>query len=230
MKLKLTLLFTLLITSSLFAQVDGEKKSTAIPAVENKDEKKEETPKPAPILITPNEKPSLTNTSKENISGIKIKSPTYKNPNKQFSMIDNSTLINPSTIFEKKWADEKKKREAESLTPEKLGDQFLGDFKITGEFINVICRDFGEEDGDLVRVIVNDDVYVARLELLNGFKSFKIPLVDGINKVDFYAINQGLVGYNTAEFQIFSDTETLIFTKSWHLSTNSKATLVFIKQ
>ena len=102
MKLKLTLLFTLLITSSLFAQVDGEKKSTAIPAVENKDEKKEETPKPAPILITPNEKPSLTNTSKENISGIKIKNPTYKNPNKQFSMIDNSTLINPSTIFEKK--------------------------------------------------------------------------------------------------------------------------------
>jgi len=230
MKLKLTLLFTLLITSSLFAQVDGEKKSTAIPAVENKDEKKEETPKPAPILITPSEKSSLTNTSKENISGIKIKSPTYKNPNKQFSMIDNSTLINPSTIFEKKWADEKKKLEAESITPEKIGDQFLGDFKVTGEFITVICRDFGEEDGDLVRVFVNDDIFIARLELTNGYKTFKIPLVNGINKVDFYAINIGYTGLNTAEFQIYSDKDILIFSKGWHLPTDIKATLVFVKE
>ena len=227
MKLKLTLLFTLLITSSLLAQVDGEKKSTAIPAVENKDEKKEETPKPAPILITPNEKPSLTNTSKENISGIKIKSPTYKNPNKQFSMIDNSTLINPSTIFEKKWENQRKEKE---IKPEYMSDQFLGDFKSNSTVANILCRDFEYPDGDRVRVYVNDDIFIGDLLLTEGYKSFKVPLVSGINKIVFEALNQGESGPNTAEFQVFDDNDVRISAQEWNLLTGVKATIIIVKE
>ena len=227
MKLKLTLLFTLLITSSLFAQVDGENKSTAIPAVENKDEKKEETPKPAPILITPSEKPSLTNTSKENISGIKIKSPTYKNPNKQFSMIDNSTLINPSTIFEKKWENQRKEKE---IKPEYMSDQFLGDFKSNSTVANILCRDFEYPDGDRVRVYVNDDIFIGDLLLTEGYKSFKVPLVSGINKIVFEALNQGESGPNTAEFQVFDDNDVRISAQEWNLLTGVKATIIIVKE
>jgi len=231
MKLKFAIFLFLCISLQVNAQIDNGQKSVPIPAEENKDEKKEITP--VHILIKPEEKPSLTN-KKDNISGIPIKNRvTMKPSEKEFSMMDKSDLIDPGKIYEEKWADEKRKKELEiyeNIPPELLGDQFLGDFKITGNMVKVICRDFGEEDGDLIKVLLNDKVIIARLVLTHGYKSFQIPLEQGINKIDFFALNQGALGFNTAEFQLFDETDMKISKNTWFLATAKKATLVLIKE
>ncbi len=231
MKLNFIIISFLLITFHSNAQVDSSNKSIPIPAAETKEEKKEIAP--APVLIKPEDKPSLT-TKKDNMSGIPIQNRvTMKPSEEEFSMMDKSNLIDPGKIFEDKWANEKRKQQLEiyeNIPPELLGDQFLGDFKIKGDVANVICRDFGEEDGDLIKVLLNDEVVIARLVLTNGFKSFKIPLVEGINKIDFLALNQGTVGFNTAEFQLFDENEMGISKNNWYLATGKKATLILIKE
>ena len=233
MKFNLIIGLFLLTVVPALAQETTTGKSIPIPAEEPKEEKSDPKPTPLPIEIKPEGKPSLT-AKKENISGIPIKNRvTMKPSEKEFSMMEKSTLLDPGQIYEEKWANEKRKKQLEiydNIPPELLGDQFLGDFKTKSGYANVVCRDFGQEDGDLIRVLLNDKVVVAQLVLTNGYKSFNIPLVPGINKIDFYAINQGSVGFNTAEFQLYDDSEKLISRNNWYLATDKKATLIMIKE
>ncbi len=218
-------------TFSVLGQVDSSNKSIAIPAVESPEEKKDSVQ--APISIKPIGNPSLSAT-KDNLSGIPIKNRvTMKPSEKEFSMMEKSTLLDPGTIYEEKWAEEKRKKQLEmydNIPPELLGDQFLGDFRTKSGFANVVCRDFGEQDGDFIQVLLNDKVVIERLVLTNAYKSFKIQLVDGINKIDFLALNQGSLGFNTAEFQLYDDTESAISKNNWFLATSKKATLILVKE
>ena len=234
MKLKFTLFTLLFFALHMAAQIDSSNKSIPIPAEEKKDEKSE--PAPKPIEIKPEDKdnkPSLTN-KKDNFSGIPIQNRvTMKPSEKEFNMMEKSTLLDPGQIYEEKWADEKRKKQLEmyeGIPKEMLGDQFLGDFKIKGNIAQIVCRDFGEEDGDLIRVLLNDKIVIAQIALTNGYKTFKLPLEQGINKIDFFAINQGSVGFNTAEFQLFDESEQGISRNNWYLATGKKATLVPIKE
>lgn len=217
----------------LMAQVDSAPKSIPIPAEETKEETKGKAPVLFPLIIEPEEKPSLS-SKKETISGIPVKNKvTMKPSEKEFSMMEKSELLDPGQIYEEKWANEERKRKLEiydDIPPELLGDQFLGEFRTRSQFTNVICRDFGEEDGDIIKVLLNDEVIITRLVLTNGFKSFKIPLVQGINKIDFYAINQGSLGFNTAEFQLFDENEHQMSKNKWFLATDKKATLIIVRE
>lgn len=232
--MNLKILIVLLLSTSLpiMAQVDRSEKSIPIPAQEKKDDKKDSVAV-TPILIKPEQRPSLT-VPKENYSGIPVKNKvTMKPSEKEFSMMEKSTLLDPGQIFEEKWANEKRKKQLEiydNIPPELLGDQFLGEFRTSSQFTNVICRDFGEQDGDLIMVLLNDKVVITKLALTNGFKSFNLPLVDGINKIDFHALNQGSLGFNTAEFQLFDDKEKQMSRNQWFLATDKKATLIIVKE
>ncbi len=231
MRLNFFIILFCLTALPILAQDERSGKSIPIPAEEKKEEKKD--PVPFPIVVKPEEKPSLT-TKKENISGIPVKNKvTMKPSEKEFSMMEKSTLLDPGQIFEEKWADEKRKKQLElyeDIPPELLGDQFLGEFRTSSKFANVICRDFGEEDGDFIKVLLNDQVVIAKIVLTNGYKSFDIPLVDGINKIDFYALNQGSLGFNTAEFQLYDDSKKQMSQNKWFLATDKKATLIIVRQ
>jgi hypothetical protein len=211
----------------LFAQVkDGEQKSVPIPAEKSEKGQKDSISKP--IKIEPKPQPSLSVTKNDNVEGTNIKKQfTIKNKKEEFSMFDNSTLINPGQIFEKKWNS---KAIEQGFKPETMEDQFLGNFTMVGENANIICRDFEYPDGDRVRVFVNDEVFVPDLLLTSGYKSFKVPLVKGINKIDFYALNQGESGPNTAEFQVYDDNGVLVSSKQWNLLTGVKATIIVVKE
>ena len=69
-------------------------------------------------------------------------------------------------------------------------DQFLGDFKSKAKFVNVVYRDHGYTDGDIIQVLVNDDIIHSRVYLTNGYKGFKLDLQPGFNKIDFLALIQ----------------------------------------
>ena len=108
-------------------------------------------------------------------------------------------------------------------------NQYLGDYKSNAEFVKISYRDFGEVDGDLIKILVNDKVVAQQVFLDNEFKGIQLGLEKGFNKIDFFALNQGSVGPNTAEFRVYDDKGALVSTNQWNLATGFKATIILVK-
>ncbi|HEU4497239.1 MAG TPA: hypothetical protein VFR70_09330 [Flavobacterium sp.] len=121
------------------------------------------------------------------------------------------------------------KQGGESSVAEK-GNQYFGDFKNNGDFVNIKFRDFGLADGDLIKISVNDAIVVSSVMLSNDFRVLDLPLKAGFNKIDFEALNQGYSGPNTAEFHVFDDKGKLIAANQWNLATGFKATVIIVKE
>lgn len=218
-------LVLLAFSQSIEAQIDSQKKSGAIPAIESKKDSAD-TPN-----LTPS-KPLENNTFNDfNVPQV---SKNLSLPKKQFSMFPDEVFGNPGELYVKQV---NKNIENLKLTPEEVEqrngsttDQFLGDFKSNATFVNVIYRDHGYTDGDIIQVLVNDDIIHPRVYLTGGYKGFKLNLQKGFNKIDFLALNQGESGPNTAEFQVIDDTGFIVSHNQWNLATGVKATIIVVKE
>jgi hypothetical protein len=226
MKLYFSFFILFLFSLSAFSQIDNRKKSISIPAVESKKDSAD-TKK---IL------PSNPLNSKTNINTLNVpKVSTNLNfPKKEFSMFPQEQFGNPGEHYVKQI---NKNIEDIKLTPKEIEqrngsttDQFLGDFKSGAKFVNVVYRDHGYTDGDVIQVLVNDDIIHARVYLTGGYKGFNLDLQKGINKIDFLALNQGESGPNTAEFQVVDDQGNLVSHNQWNLATGVKATIIIVKE
>jgi len=109
-------------------------------------------------------------------------------------------------------------------------DQNLGEVITSASTVNIVCRDHEYVDGDRIQVRVNDDIVRAEIRLYGTFQGFDLPLLPGINKIEFIALNQGSSGPNTAELHVYDDNDLLISAKEWNLLTGKKATFLVIKQ
>ncbi|WP_298238231.1 hypothetical protein [uncultured Algibacter sp.] len=216
-----TFLFLMLSAS---AQIDNKNKSISIPAVESKKDSA------TSISITPS-KPINSNTN--NLALPRV-SRNLELPKKEFSMFPKEEFGNPGELY----ADRiDKNLENLVIPPEEVErrngsttDQYFGDFRSNAEFVNVIYRDHGFTDGDVIQVRVNDDIIHARVYLTSGFKGFKLNLQKGFNKIDFLALNQGESGPNTAEFKVVDDQGMLVSHNQWNLATGVKATVIVVKE
>ena len=108
-------------------------------------------------------------------------------------------------------------------------DQFLGEIRNDGEYVNIILRDHEYPDGDLIKVQVNENVVMPAILLTEKAKGFKLDLKNGFNVVDFVALNQGSSGPNTAEIIVYDDQGKLVGTNRWNLATGVKATYIIYK-
>ena len=108
-------------------------------------------------------------------------------------------------------------------------DQFLGEIRNDGEYVNIVLRDHEYPDGDLIKVQVNEDVVMPAILLTEKAKGFKLQLKSGFNVVDFVALNQGSSGPNTAEIIVYDDQGKLVGTNRWNLATGVKATYIIYK-
>jgi len=222
MNFRFLILFLFLFSFQLQAQVDkSNKKSIRIPA--KKTNKKKDS-LPSDLKTKSKEKTGLD----KKISSVTLKKPDFdiSKPKEEFSMFDKNKLKSAGELFEKRW----KKESAKSGIIRTMGDQFLGEHKINAKYVNIVCRDFEYQDGDRVRIYVNEDVIVPNLLLTNAYKSFRVDLVKGINKIDFQALNQGESGPNTAELLVYDDLGNLVSSKEWNLLTGVKATIIFINE
>jgi hypothetical protein len=111
-----------------------------------------------------------------------------------------------------------------------LGDTYLGDFITVANQANILLRDFGQVDGDHVRVLVNDEEIVPIVMLKSQFYQLKLPLKEGFNKIQFVALNQGKLYPNTAELRIYDNLGTPLVVEHWNLSTGAKATLILVRE
>ncbi len=223
-------IFCCLFSVSVFSQIDASRESTSIPAV-----KSEEGSKGTSLLESkPIENKGLSNTNSDKINGLSVpKQNEMSDPNdKGFSMFSSETFGNPAELYTKQIKKHAQftKEEAGSRDNGSTTNQYLGDFKTGVSKVNVIYRDHQYPDGDRVRIFVNDDVVMSDVQLQSSFKGFQLDLVEGFNKIDFQALNQGDSGPNTAELQILDSTGNVIATGVWNLATGVKATLIVIKE
>ena len=96
--------------------------------------------------------------------------------------------------------------------------------------MQIVVRDHEYPDGDRIKILVNDQVVVANFLLVQQYRGVQLPLVEGFNKIDFVALNQGESGPNTAEVQIYNSQGQLQAANQWNLATGVKATYVIIKE
>ena len=111
-----------------------------------------------------------------------------------------------------------------------FGDQYLGDFKTGAKFIGIVARDHEYVDGDRVKIYVNGQVVEYNMLLSGSFKGINVDLVDGFNRLDFEALNQGSSGPNTAQVVVTDEAGKVLHNNRWNLSTGSKASLIVVKE
>ena len=168
---------------------------------------------PSPSVFKLNTTPEVTSSK----SILETNTLQFTNPN---------DFKNPGDIYKEKL--NRKSGEDESKMFRK--DQYLGDFRTKSAYVKISYRDFGEVDGDEIRVLVNDKEVVSRVFLEGSFKVLELGLEKGFNKIDFEALNQGYSGPNTAEFQVYDDKGQLVSANQWNLATGFKATIIIVKE
>lgn len=220
-------IFIIGFASKSFGQSEFNTKFKAIPPLNVKEKPKKETlPPPPPLdvpkIVTPNvfKDTNILNTKPktDNSFQMGVKS--------GFSMTPTNKFINPGD----KVVDRLNRKADNEDQIVYRRNQNLGDFKTKSLTAKVTYRDYGEVDGDEIRVLLNDKAIATGIMLDSDFQGFEITLVDGFNKIDFEALNQGRLGPNTAEFQVYDDKGTLISASQWNLGTGFKATIIITKE
>ena len=134
-------------------------------------------------------------------------------------------IKNSSELYEQRL----KKKEGE-IQDRFKSDTFLGQFSSSTKTIRIACRDHEAPDGDLVRVWLNDKVAINQILLDIDFKVIYLELNEGINKIEFEALNQGESGPNTAQFVIVNAKGVVVTSNKWNLTTGVKAKVIVVKE
>lgn len=140
-------------------------------------------------------------------------------PDRELLQAGHDLVIDPKVV---------EKREKGSN--EHFGDQYLGDFKTNAKFVGIVARDHEYVDGDRIKIFVNGEVAEYNLLLSGSFRGINLDLVEGFNRIEFEALNQGSSGPNTAQVVVTDDKGVVIHNNRWNLSTGSKASLIIIKE
>ena len=180
-------------------------------------------------LVSESKKSLLNLKKKENPYLKKLQDKEKKNffPDADIKQNNPERFINSNEFYLSRL--NKKESESNKNINKFKVDQFLGEIRNDGEYVNIILRDHEYPDGDLIKVEVNDKVVMPAILLTEKAKGFKLDLKSGFNVVDFVALNQGSSGPNTAEIIVYDDKGKLVGTNQWNLATGVKATYIIYK-
>lgn len=217
MKKGLFITFTLLISVSVFAQIDNNSGfGTPINAQESNNSLNEP--------LKTNSPRSLSNTNSFLNTNENKPKPLTTEEEKEFNMTTDHGLMTRKFDYKPSWLT----KDSE-INNEFAKGQLLGTFGTESKTIEILCRDHQYVDGDRVSIIVNGVVIVQNINLRAEFQSFLIDLKEGRNVIEFEALNQGTSGPNTAQFRVFDSNSKLITENVWNLLTGVKATMVVIQ-
>jgi hypothetical protein len=151
---------------------------------------------------------------------------TYKRPSTapKMSMRKTTDLTDPGIRFKGQ------KFFKDSAGPGFRSDTFLGEIRTGKVKLEMICRDHQFQDGDRVRVWLDDKVIIEQIYLTNAYQGFTINLKQGFNKLEIEALNQGSSGPNTAQFKVMDEAGKVLSENIWNLNAGVKATLIVIKE
>ena len=215
---KRTTFFSLLLVStSLFAQIETITPSVRFDLIE------QEFKSPEGYELPAIELPRIT----------KPKDPFYQNNFSSLGLeVPKELEISTDEGYEDLISDNAPKyfQMEKEIREEYYQDQHFGSINTTAKFVNVLYRDHEYVDGDRIRVIVNGDILQSNIYLTGTFRGFTLVLDKGINRIEFVALNQGSSGPNTAQFKVFDENEVLVSSNKWNLTTGGKAIVVIVKE
>lgn len=218
------------ISSKSYSQIEFSKKFKAIPLKNNAPKIKKTVPPETeiPPIYTPNV----------------FKSPEIKTPSSVLKIGEENTInmtpkndfINPGDVY----MDKMEKDLDKTLVKQGLKEdsRFLvkidvnfGEIRTKSKYFVIKFRDFGQIDGDLARASLNGVVTEQKLVMKENYQEFKIFFIEGINTFEIEALNRGLLGGNTAEFQMYDAEGKFIKSDFWaNWDTGVKGKFIIIKE
>lgn len=105
----------------------------------------------------------------------------------------------------------------------------LGRASTNSKIVVIQCRDFGEIDGDMIRIELNEAVIIPKKVLGGGFYSVDVELKEGVNYITFTALNEGYIRPNTAYFRVMDENGFVVHSKEWYMTTGYKAVFKLVK-
>ena len=109
-------------------------------------------------------------------------------------------------------------------------DFYLGDIKTKSKYIRLICRDHEYEDGDRIKLMLNKAIIHPNITLRNSAYIIDVELDEGLNTIEFYALNEGSSSPNTAQLRVYNEDDSLIGSGEWLLTTGYKASLIVLRE
>jgi hypothetical protein len=217
MKAAYAFLFFILFSFKGFSQFELPKKTITIAPVSNP--KGADSPTSSKSISYPSifdKKDKLG----ENVSLLK------KKPEEEKSIFEKEQFASP----DKEYTDKMNKQ----VTDGKIYDYYkkdylLATYKCSTTIAKFALKDFGEPDGDVVRIWLNDEIVINAITLENGYREIQLNLRNGQNLLVIEALNEGMVSPNTAQFSIFNDKGEIIGNNLSGLLTNVKATIIINK-
>lgn len=149
-----------------------------------------------------------------------------KKPEEEKSIFEKEQFASPAKVY----TDKMNKQ----VTDGKIYDYYkkdylLATYKCTTATAKFALKDFGDPDGDVVRIWLNGEIVINAITLESGFREIKLDLRNGQNLLVIEALNEGSVSPNTAQFTIFNDKGEVIGNNLSGLLTNVKATIIINK-
>lgn len=217
MKAAYAFLFFMLFSFKGFSQFELPKKKITIAPVSN--------PKGAdsPTSSKSISYPSIFDKKDKLGEGVSL---LKKKPEEEKSIFEKEQFASPAKVY----TDKMNKQ----VTDGKIYDYYkkdylLATYKCSTTIAKFALKDFGEPDGDVVRIWLNDEIVINAITLENGYREIQLNLRNGQNLLVIEALNEGIVSPNTAQFSIFNDKGEMIGNNLSGLLTNVKATIIINK-
>jgi len=213
----------LILTTGLFAQLDNKKIEKTDAFIFQPDPVKEDK-KLSIDLSTTIEQVGEIITRFGTLKEISSNFPDHKViPDKRPRRMQERANTNKDILYKKFW-------NGNDVSITKLETKLeLGKLETNTKRIRIECRDHSYVDGDRVKLYVNEVVIRSSITLQAGYYAIDIDLLEGYNRIDIQALNQGSSGPNTAEFKVYDGHGNLLADQEWNILTGYVATLVVIK-
>ena len=213
----------LLFSTTLLAQLDNNK-AEKTNVFSFQPEKKSEQKKTLPDSSNTMERTGETITLFGTLKDISDNFPKYSIvQNKKNRSMQNHNKSEKNVLYKKFW-------NGKDVSDTKLKTKLeLGKLETNTKRIRIECRDHSYVDGDRIKLYVNEKVVRRSITLQAGYYSVSIDLIEGFNRIDIEALNQGSSGPNTAEFKVFDENGNLLASKDWNILTGYVATLIVLK-
>lgn len=135
-------------------------------------------------------------------------------------------IITPEMLRKQKF---KKNMEKHNLKIPMI-DRDLGAFKTKSKHIHISSFDFGQEDGDVVSIYINNQLIVKKYKLTNAKKIFTFELKTGFTQIEIKAIDEGRLRPNTGSFSIYDDQNNTVISDYWNLAKGAIIKALIIKE
>lgn len=108
-------------------------------------------------------------------------------------------------------------------------DYDLGSISTGSKIVLLQCRDHEYVDGDRIKLLVNKAVVHPNLTLRGEFFTIDVDLKEGLNTIEFVALNEGSSRPNTAQIRVFDENGKQLASNKWLITTGFRAVLTVNK-